>query len=274
MLLRPIILPSFVKEAQHDPIWFLQNIENIRSGIERLQSDDPEVTIIIPAYNEEASILRTLYSLSKSKTSQRLEILVVDNNSTDTTAELVKNSGARYLLEKKQGVKHARTAGLMAARGKFILNADADSIYSPEWIDLMTLPLRDQNVACTYGHFAFFPENNTSRLFYFFYESFADVYKRVIQELKDESMYVYGCSSGYRRAQGIAVNGYEHPEGSNEDGYMGLKLRARFGRLKRISSNKALVWTSDRRLNEEGGLYTAFTNRVKKIFFVNPSPSV
>lgn len=274
MPIRPFTLPYFVKNAQHEPGWFLENIETLNQNMQNLQSDDPEVTVVIPAYNEESSILRTLWSLSKSKTSQRIEILVVDNNSTDNTAELVKKSGARYLFEKKQGVMHARTAGLMAARGKYILNADGDSIYSPYWIDMMTLPLRNENIACTYGRFAFFPEQRTSRGYYFFYESLGDLYKRMIQILSEEARYVYGCSSGYRKEQGIAVNGYEHPPGSNEDGYMGLKLRNRFGRLKRITDNNALVWTSDRRLNNEGGVYAAFTNRLKKVFFASPMPSV
>lgn len=267
MPLRPLALPNFVKNEQHDAGWFLENAELIHSNMKKIQSDSPDITVIIPAYNEEDTILRTLSSLSKSRTTQKVEILVVDNNSTDRTADLIKMSGARYLFEAEQGVKHARTAGLMAARGKFILNADADSIYSPYWIDLMTLPLRNDKVACTYGRFAFFPENDTSRSYYFFYESFGDLYKRTIQKLKDEAMYVYGCSSGYRKAQGVLVDAYEHPPGSNEDGYLGLKLREKFGRLKRITDNRALVWTSDRRLNEEGGVSSAFANRIKKIFF-------
>ena len=264
--MRPLTLPDFIKAEQHNQEWFMNNIKLIHSNMKKLQSETPDVTVVIPAYNEQETILRTLSSLSKTKTLQKIEILVVDNNSSDKTAELIKQSGANYLFEKNQGVKYARTAGLHAARGKYILNADADSIYSPYWIDIMTLPLRDGKIACTYGWFAFFPENNTSRNFYFFYESFGDLYKRVMQKLKDEARYVYGCSSGFRKDQGILVNGYEHPVGANEDGYLGLKLRNKFGRLKRITDNKALVWTSDRRLNNEGGVSVAFMNRVKKIF--------
>ncbi|WP_411275591.1 glycosyltransferase [Daejeonella sp.] len=264
--MRPLTLPDFVRNEQHTPEWFLNNIASIYAGMTEIQSDDPDVSVVIPAYNEEETILRTISSLSKSKSIQKIEILVVDNNSSDTTSALIKESGARYLFEGRQGVKHARTAGLHAAKGKYILNADADSIYSPYWIDLMTLPLRQEKIACTYGKFAFFPENNTSRKFYFFYESFGDLYKRTIQKLKDEAMYVYGCSSGFRKEQGILVNGYDHPIGSNEDGYLGLKLRERFGQLKRISNNRALVWTSDRRLNEEGGIPIAFMNRLRKVF--------
>ncbi|MGB4398364.1 MAG: glycosyltransferase family 2 protein [Daejeonella sp.] len=264
--MRPLTIPDFVRNEQHTPDWFLNQIEAIHAAMSKLQSENPDVTVVIPAYNEEETILRTLSSLSKTNSIQKIEILVVDNNSSDSTGELIKKSGAKYLFEGNQGVKHARTAGLHAAKGKYILNADADSIYSPDWIDLMTLPLREEKIVCTYGRFAFFPEENTSRRFYFFYESVGDLYKRTIQKLKDEAMYVYGCSSGYRKEQGIMVGGYDHPVGSNEDGYLGLKLRERFGRLKRISDNKALVWTSDRRLNEEGGAPIAFVNRLKKAF--------
>src|SRR5687767_12666673 len=109
MPLRPFTLPSYVRNEQHEPDWFLQNIDSIHLDLKGLQSENPDVSVIIPAYNEEDSILRTLSSLSKSKTTQRVEILVVDNNSSDRTAELVKKSGAIYLFEQNQGVKHART---------------------------------------------------------------------------------------------------------------------------------------------------------------------
>ena len=266
IILRPLTLPDFVKNEQHSPEWFSDNIAFIEADMKKIQSQNPVVTVVIPAYNEEETILRTLSSLSKTISSQEIEILVVDNNSSDKTADLIKKSGARYLFEEKKGVKHARTAGLHAAKGKYILNADADSIYSPDWIDLMTLPLRKDEIACTYGRFAFFPERNTSRRFYFFYESFGDLYKRTNQKWKDEAIYVYGCSSAYRKEQGISVNGYEHPAGSNEDGYLGLKLREKYGQLKRIVNNRALVWTSDRRLIEEGGAPIAFINRLRKVF--------
>lgn len=66
-------------------------------------------------------------------------------------------------------------------------------------------------------------------------------------------MYVYGCSSGYRKEQGLQVDGYDHPPDTNEDGYLALKLRSNFGKLHKVTANQALVWTSDRRLMEQGG---------------------
>lgn len=264
MFLRPLNSPDFVSSHLKSAEWFVGQKDLIKDRIARLCAPDPQVSLVIPAYNEEAHILRTLSSLSFSVTQQTIEIIVVDNNSNDRTTEFVEGTGVTLLREVRQGVKHARNAGLEQAKGKIILNADADSIYSPYWIDMMTLPLRDHRVACTYGSFAFFSERKGGRFAYFLYESLGDIYK-IFNGRKNSAMYVYGCSSGYRKCDGLAVEGYEHPEGANEDGYLALKLNRQFGELKRIRGWKSLVWTSDRKLQQEGGLTSAFLNRAKKI---------
>lgn len=266
MSLRPLSIPSYIKAQQHDAQWFLERAGAIRSRVEKLYADQPDVTVIIPAYNEADSILRTLSSLSETITDQKVEILVVNNNSTDNTQELIEMTGVNTIMEYQQGVKHARTSGLAAAKGKIILNADADSVYSPYWLDMLSLPLKDEQVVCAYGWFAFLSDRPSSRFSYFLYETFGDFFKRAVQRTKDEAMYVYGCSSAYRKEQGLAVNGYEHPPGSNEDGYMALKLRNKFGKLYRVTGNQSLVWTSDRRLMEQGGLFKAFSARIGQLF--------
>ncbi len=264
MFVRPLNLPDFVTEHLKPAEWFIAQKDLTRDRLSRLYAPEPQISVVIPAYNEEKHILRTLSSLSFSITDQTVEIIVVDNNSSDRTSELVDGTGVTLLRETRRGVKHARNTGLRHARGKFILNADADSIYSPYWIDMMTLPLRDQKVACTYGSFAFFSERQEGRFAYFLYESLGDVYK-IFNGRKNHAMYVYGCSSGYRKIDGLTVDGYEHPEGANEDGYLALKLNQRFGELKRIEGWKSLVWTSDRKLQQEGGLISAFLSRAKNL---------
>ncbi|ETZ22608.1 glycosyltransferase family 2 protein [Pedobacter sp. V48] len=266
MSLRPLSIPSYIKAHQYNAEWFLNHVDDIRRDLHRFNPEHPDVTVIIPAYNEEDSILRTLSSLSKTITVQQVQILVVNNNSTDNTQKLIELTGANFIIEYKQGVKHARNAGLAAAKGKVIINADADSVYSPYWVDLISLPLKDNNVACAYGRFAFLPDKDANRGAYFLYETVGDLFKRVIQRNKDEAMYVYGCSSGYRKDQGLSVGGYEHPPGANEDGYMALKLRSKFGILYRVTDNRSLVWTSDRRLMEQGGLLKAFMTRLSSMF--------
>jgi len=62
------------------------------------------------------------------------------------------------------------------------------------------------------------------------------------------------------------VDGFDHPPQANEDGWLALKLRNKgFGKLYYVTSLKALVWTTDRRIQLDGGLWKGFVKRVKRI---------
>ena len=83
-----------------------------------LLKGEPEVSIVIPAYNEESTIVQTLASLCYNTTYRSVEIIVVNNNSKDKTEEMVKACGVTCILEITQGITPARNAGLAKARGK------------------------------------------------------------------------------------------------------------------------------------------------------------
>jgi len=100
--------------------------------------ENPKVTVVVPAYNESEFIIPTLKSLI-NQTYNEFELIVVDNNSDDDTAEVAKRYGARVILEKKKGVAAARQAGFMAARGEIILSTDADSVIPENWIERIVL---------------------------------------------------------------------------------------------------------------------------------------
>ncbi len=262
--MRPIIIPSYIALHRQDFDFHIQHIDEIKRGIQNLAKHHyTDVSVVIPAYNEEEKILRTLASLAATQTELAVEILVIDNNSTDKTKELAQLAGASVITETKPGVQHARTTGLLAAKSKLIINADADTIYSPYWVNHLSKPLQDASISMAYGKFAFFSENGTPRFLHFLYETASDPYKWWLAKTKEEAMFVYGCSSCYRKHQALAVNAFEHPPGANEDGYLGYKLRTHFGKLHKVTSNKALAWTSDRRLIEQGGVWAAFTKRFK-----------
>ncbi len=267
--MRPIFVSSYVKECwtAHQQ----QNaVEKVKEAYLRLRKTGaPNVSIVIPAYNEEENIVQTLYSLCHNETDKVVEIVVVNNNSKDNTEALVKSMGVKCILETKQGITAARNAGLAVAEGDYILNADADSIYPKEWVAEMTKPLDlDEKVTLVYGRFAFIPTGNTFRMIYFFYEYIADFSRFIRMHKKDEAVNVYGFNSGYRRVQGIDVNGYDHPKGKNEDGWLAVKLREKgYGVLHQVTNNKALVWTSDRRIHIDGGLWKALFPRLKRVLF-------
>ncbi|MEN9684509.1 MAG: hypothetical protein RLZZ28_295, partial [Bacteroidota bacterium] len=86
--------------------------EALKLQLSRFTQANPLVTVVIPAWNEEEGILHTLISLANTNTDYPVELLIVDNNSTDGTAALLKSLGVQVLLETKQGVGHARTAGM------------------------------------------------------------------------------------------------------------------------------------------------------------------
>lgn len=262
--MRPVIVPSYIKLHNQQVETLTQRIRFIKIGLQRFYSPAPDISIIIPAYNEEENILKTLSSLSVSATKKTFEVIVVNNNSQDTTGQLALQAGAVCIQETNQGITHARNAGLRVAKGMFILNADADTIYPPAWIDLMTAPLYRDDVALTYGLYAFIPAQGTWRLVYFGYETIAGISKW-LNRFREEAVNVYGFNSGFRRQEGIQVKGYDHPPGTNEDGWLACKLRDSFAKkLYRVSDSRAMVWTTDRRIQADGGLIKGTVKRLKR----------
>jgi glycosyltransferase involved in cell wall biosynthesis len=271
--MRPIPIPQHILSCWQSALSVSKKIDAIKANYSQLLRGVPQVSIVIPAYNEEANILQTLLSLSSNSTHYSVEIIVVNNNSKDATEALVTASGVTCVNELKPGITAARTAGLMAAKGQYILNADADTIYPQDWVTLMISPLESNRVALTYGRFAFIPVGNTGRLSYVCYEYMTDIIRWVKKYTKDEVVNVYGFNSAYRREDGLQVDGYQHPPGSNEDGYLALKLRNNgYGKLHLVTNSKALVWTTDRRIQTDGGFVKAVFQRLKNLLW--PSKTI
>ncbi len=94
-----------------------------------------KISVVIPAHNEEKSIESCLNSLLK-QTIKPYEIIVVDNNSTDKTAQIVKKyKNVKIVLEKNKGIIPARNTGFDKAKGEIIARCDADTIVPSEWIE-------------------------------------------------------------------------------------------------------------------------------------------
>lgn len=93
------------------------------------------VSLIICTYNRKED-LRVLLDSAKRLTYSPLEIIVVDNNSTDGTEELVARYAVRYVRETRQGVSYARSRGIDESRGEYIAFVDDDEIItSPDLIE-------------------------------------------------------------------------------------------------------------------------------------------
>ncbi len=102
-------------------------------------SDQPLVSVVIPAFNASTYIERTLRSVMR-QTYAALEIVVVNDGSTDHTAKLVEQIAAsdsriRLLSTPNRGVAAARNTGIEASSGRFVAFLDADDLWHPTKIE-------------------------------------------------------------------------------------------------------------------------------------------
>ena len=103
--------------------------------------DNPDVTVVISTYNRCASLPGAIENLlSQQSGDVRYEVIIVDNNSTDRTQQVVESYIAqgdgrvRYIFEGRQGLSYGRNAGLAAARAPIIAFTDDDVQVAADWI--------------------------------------------------------------------------------------------------------------------------------------------
>lgn len=90
------------------------------------------ISVVIPALNEEEAISKTIEAIPKKQLEGmgfQLQIMVVDNGSTDRTGELARQAGAQLIVEPKRGKGNAVRTGLKATDGDFIFMFDGDNTY-------------------------------------------------------------------------------------------------------------------------------------------------
>ncbi|QKQ73647.1 hormogonium polysaccharide biosynthesis glycosyltransferase HpsE [Nostoc sp. TCL240-02] len=109
-----------------------------------LSSESLDISIAIPAYNGATRLPKVLDKLLTQIGVEKLnwEIIIVDNNSSDNTSEIIQNyqkiydinCRLRYFLEPKQGAAFARLRAVREARGKLIAFLDDDNLPAPDWL--------------------------------------------------------------------------------------------------------------------------------------------
>lgn len=234
-------------------------IEQIKKGLQEKQSENPLISVVVIAYNEEKRLPACLWSLSELQTNYPIEILGVNNNSKDQTEGVYQKLGLPYFNEARQSPGFARQCGLDHAKGKYHFCIDADTFYPPQYINLMMTKLQKPDVACVSSFWSFYPDEKHSAFGLSCFELVRDAFL-FIQHFKRPELCVRGMvfafNADYARQVKIRTDIRR-----GEDGSLALSLK-KFGKIAFLYNRNARPVTGYGTLNEES-LWNSFLNRVK-----------
>jgi glycosyltransferase involved in cell wall biosynthesis len=198
---------------------------------QQVQADTPGLSIAIPALNEEAALPDTLRTVCRAACRQMMqkggvpfEVMVVDNGSTDRTAEIAERFGARVVPASAPGISSARNAGLAAAKAPLLLWTDADARVPEQWAARHLRHYQDPNVLGVSGstvlrgaHWSFY----VLRAVY-------DAVRSKNPDLRYHRQYGWeggGANVSYRTLAAERVGGYSTAVQRGEDQWMWIGLK-------------------------------------------------
>lgn len=235
--------------------------EEIKEKLGLHKMADPTVTIAVIAHNEENRIAACLWSLCDNVCSFPYEIIVINNNSTDRTTDVLTELDATWFDEIKKGPGFARNCGLDHAQGKFYICADSDSIYPPQYIETHMKELIKSDVACSYALWSFLPDEKHPAWQLHIYECLRDLYLR-IQNIKRPELNVRGMTFAFKTDLGKKLR-FRTDLIRGEDGSLALAMKS-YGKLKFITDKKARIYTDNGTMNADGTMMQSFLKRFSK----------
>ena len=214
------------------------------------------MSVIVPAYNEQdylaACLESVLAELARNPERGPFEVIVVDNASTDRTAEVAARfPGVRVVLEPRKGLTRARQCGLDQARGTILAYVDADTRMPPGWVGKVLDALDDNggNV-CVSGPYVYYDMSATK-------SALVRLYWRLLaRPMYRLTRYMVVGGNFAARADALArIGGFDMTipfYGEDTD------IARRISRIGRVVFDMKLVMpTSGRRLSAEGFVRTA-----------------
>lgn len=163
---------------------------------------NPAVTVVVPVRNGEETIESLLESLNNlNYESDKVEVIVVDGNSTDKTREIVKNYPVKLFIENKKGLNVARNIGIKKSKGEIVAFTDSDCIVPPNWITKIVENFKDPQVSCVGGSakalnsdfVSQYADNSIVRLMPFFRK------REELDKVRPFFRHPAGCNMAYRR---------------------------------------------------------------------------
>jgi len=179
---------------------------------EPMQSETLLCSVIVPVYNGAGTIERCLNALAAQTVAPgRYEVIVVDDGSTDDTAAMIDRWRRAHshiqltlLSQANAGPAAARNRGAAAARAPLLLFTDADCAPTPTWIEAMTAPFADPDVAGAKGAYV---TEQTGLVPRFVQAEYEDRYDRMAGQAQIDFIDTY--SAAYRRAIFLENKGFD-----------------------------------------------------------------
>jgi cellulose synthase/poly-beta-1,6-N-acetylglucosamine synthase-like glycosyltransferase len=160
------------------------------------------VTVVVPVRNRELTIQPLLESLQKLDYDRnKVEVIVVDGNSTDKTQEIVKKYPVKLVVEKRKGLNLARNTGIKCTKGEIVAFTDSDCIVPHNWITKIVENFKDPQVSCVGGSakaldsdfISQYADNSIVRLMPFFTK------REELEKVKPFFRHPAGCNMAFRR---------------------------------------------------------------------------
>jgi GT2 family glycosyltransferase len=188
------------------------------------------ISIVIPTFNGGSRIGNCLNAILSQAAGRDVEILVVDDGSTDDTAKVVgQYPRVRLVSQGNAGPATARNHGAILARAPIVLFTDDDCVPVPNWLDAMLKPFSDPAVVAAKGVYRTRQRRVTARFVQIEYE---DRY-RLMARL-DSIDFVDTYSAAYRRDRFLEMGGYDDsfPVACAEDIELSYRMSARGWKMK------------------------------------------
>ncbi|NUM34004.1 MAG: glycosyltransferase family 2 protein [Candidatus Brocadiae bacterium] len=118
-------------------------------------NDQKLVSVVIPVYNREKYLAQAIQSVLNQKGNISRNIIIIDDGSTDKSAEIAKSFGdcITYIYQKQSGISAARNAGVMASQGELIAFLDSDDLWMENKLLLQAQALdSDPSLDVIFGH--------------------------------------------------------------------------------------------------------------------------
>jgi len=203
---------------------------------------DIRVSVVVPAFNEEARIERCLESI-KAQTLKPYEIILGDGSSTDKTRQIAKKYVTKITIQKKRSASTQRQGAAAAAKGSIIAFIDSDTVADRNWLKKTVEKFEsDPAVVGVYGSVQFFDGSWFDKLMANIFNIYIGI-SGAVGFPAPAGMNMAARADAFKR-----IGGFNTSLNTAED----LDLFKRLKRTGRIKFSNAIVYTSARRIKRWG----------------------